>query len=157
MGLDAMILVFWMLTFNILTLKVMFSLSSLTFSLFTLLFHLHQEALCCSLLPVIKLSSAYLRLLIILLAILIPACDSISLTFHMMYSAFKLNKQGDNIEFWWPLFPIWNQSIVPCPAIAVASWPACRFLRRQISCFDTPISLRIFHSFLWSTWSKALV
>ena len=77
----------------------MFSLSSLTFSLFTLLFHLHQEALCSSLLPAIKLSSAYLRLLIILLAILIPACDSISLTFHMMYSAFKLNKQGDNIEF----------------------------------------------------------
>ena len=32
-------------------------------------------------------SSAYLRLLIFLLAILIPACASSSLTFHMMYSA----------------------------------------------------------------------
>jgi len=32
-------------------------------------------------------SSVYLRLLIFLLAILIPACASSSLTFHMMYSA----------------------------------------------------------------------
>ena len=31
-------------------------------------------------------------------AILIPACDSSSLSFLMMYSAPKLNKQGDNIQ-----------------------------------------------------------
>ena len=37
--------------------------------------------------------SAYLRLLIFLLAILIPACNSSSLAFLMMYSAYKLNKQ----------------------------------------------------------------
>ena len=30
--------------------------------------------------------------------ILIPACASSSPTFHMMYSAFKLNKQHDNIQ-----------------------------------------------------------
>ena len=41
---------------------------------------------------------AYLRLLIFLPAILIPACASFSLAFHMMYSACKLNKQGDNIQ-----------------------------------------------------------
>ena len=41
--------------------------------------------------------SAYLRLLIFLLAMLIPACASSSLAFCMMYSACKLNKQGDNI------------------------------------------------------------
>ena len=35
-------------------------------------------------------SSAYLRLLIFLLAILIPACASSSPTFRMMYSAYKL-------------------------------------------------------------------
>ena len=40
-------------------------------------------------------SSAYLRLLIFLLAILIPACTSSSPAFLMMYSAYKLNKQGD--------------------------------------------------------------
>ena len=27
-----------------------------------------------------------------------PACASSSLAFHMMYSAYKLNKQGDNIQ-----------------------------------------------------------
>ena len=49
-----------------------------------------------SLLSAIRVvSSAYLRLLIFLLAILIPACASSSLAFHMMYFAYKLNKQGD--------------------------------------------------------------
>ena len=42
-------------------------------------------------------SSAYLRLLIFLLAILIPACASSSPVFLMIYSAYKLNKQRDNI------------------------------------------------------------
>ena len=40
-------------------------------------------------------SSAYLRLFIFLLAILIPACASSTPAFLMMYSAYKLNKQGD--------------------------------------------------------------
>ena len=43
-------------------------------------------------------SSAYLRLLIFLPAILMPACVSPSPAFLMMYSAEKLNKQGDNIQ-----------------------------------------------------------
>ena len=30
------------------------------------------------------------------------------------------------------LFPILNQSIVPCPILTVASWPANRFFRRQV-------------------------
>ena len=38
-------------------------------------------------------SSAYLRLLILLPEILIPACASSSLAFHIMYTAYKLNKQ----------------------------------------------------------------
>ena len=29
-------------------------------------------------------------------------------------------------------FPIWNQSVVPCPVLTVASCPAYRFLRRQV-------------------------
>ena len=41
-------------------------------------------------------SSAYLRLLIFLPAILIPDCASSSPVFCMKYSAHKLNKQGDN-------------------------------------------------------------
>ena len=59
-------------------------------------------------------SSAYLRLLIFLPAILIPVCASSSPAFLMMYSAYKLNKQGDNIQPWCTPFSIWNQSVVPC-------------------------------------------
>ena len=59
-----------------------------------------------------------------------------------MYSAYKLNKQGDNIQPWHAPFPIWNQSVVPCPVLTVASWPAYRFLRRQVRWSGSPISLR---------------
>ena len=34
-----------------------------------------------------------------------------------MYSAYKLNKQGDNTKPWCIPFPIWNQSVVPCPVL----------------------------------------
>ena len=61
-----------------------------------------------------------------------------------MYSAYKLNKQGDNIQLWCTPFPIWNQSVVPCPVLTVASWPAYRFLRRQVRWSGIPISFRIF-------------
>ena len=74
--------------------------------------------------------SAYLRLLIFLLEVLIIACTSSSPAFLMMYFAHKLNKQGDNIQPWCTPFPIWSQSVVPCPVLNVASWLAHRFLRR---------------------------
>ena len=45
-------------------------------------------------------SSPYLRLLIFLPVNLIPACASSSPVFLMMYSAYKLNKQGDPITSW---------------------------------------------------------
>ena len=100
-------------------------------------------------------SSAYLRLLIFLPAVLIPACVSSSPAFLMMYSVYKLNKQGDNIQPWRTPFPIWNQSVVPCPVLTVASWSAYRFLKRQVRWSGIPVSLRIFHSLLWSPQSKA--
>ena len=63
---------------------------------FTLLFTLIKRLFSSSLLSAIRgVSSAYMMLLF-LLAVLISACDSSILTFHMMYSAYKLNKQGDN-------------------------------------------------------------
>ena len=78
LGLDAMILVFLMLSF-----KPAFSLFSFTFI---------KRLFSSSLLSAIRVvSSAYLRLLIFLLAILIPACGSYNLAFHLMYSACKLN------------------------------------------------------------------
>ena len=96
MGPDAMIFVFWMSSF-----KLTFSLSS-----FTLIKKFFSYS---SLSAIRVVSSAYLRLLIFLPAILIPACASFSLAFHMMYSAYKLNKQGDNIQPWCFPFLIWNQ------------------------------------------------
>ena len=87
--------------------------------------------------------SAYLRLLIFLSAILILACNSSGSAFSMMYSAYKLNKQGDDI---WPCtpFPILNQSLFLCLVLTVASWPANRFLRKQVWWSGISISLRIF-------------
>ena len=73
--------------------------------------------------------SVHLRLLIFLPEILMLACTLWSLTFHMMHSTYKLNKQGGNIQPWSTPFPILNQSIVPCLVLIVASWSAYRFHR----------------------------
>ena len=67
---------------------------------------------------------AYLKLLIFLPEILIPAYGSSSSAFLMRCSAYKLNKQGDDTQPWHNPFPVWNQSIVPCPVLTVVSWPA---------------------------------
>ena len=93
---EAMILVFWMLSF-----KPTFSLSSFSF-----IKRLFSSS---SLSAARVVSSAYLRLLIFLPAILIPACASSSPAFLLQYSAYKFNKQGDNIQPWCAPFPIWNQ------------------------------------------------
>ena len=75
------------LSFLNVELKPAFSLPSFT---------LIKRVFSSSLLSVIGVVSyAYLRLLIFLPAILIPAWDSSSLAFCIMYSAYKLNKQGD--------------------------------------------------------------
>ena len=127
---DVMILVSWMLNF-----KPAFSLSSFTF-----IKRLFSSSLLTSLRV---MSSAYLKLLIFLLSVLILACTWSSLAFPMIYLAYKLNKQDDNIQPWYNPSPIWNQSVVPCPVLTVASWPAYRFLRRQVRWSGIPNSLRI--------------
>ena len=112
---------------------------------FTLLFHFHQEAfqflftlchkggvICIS--EVIDISPGNLD----------SSCASSSPAFLMMYPAYKLNKQGDNIQPWCTPFPIWNQSIVPCLVLTVASWTAYRSLRRQLRWSGILICLRIF-------------
>ena len=99
MGSDAMILVFWMWSF-----KAAFSLS-----FFTVIKKLFNSS---SLSAIRVILSVYMMLLIFLPAILIPACASASHVFYIMYSAYKLNKQGDNIQPWLTPFPIWNQSVV---------------------------------------------
>ena len=93
-------------------------------------------------------SSADLRFLIFLPVILILVCNSSTLALHMMSSACILNKQGDNIQPWHTPFPILNQSIVPCLVLTVASWPACKYLIRQLRWSGISISFRIFQ-FVW--------
>ena len=97
MGLDAVILVFGMWSF-----KPAFSPYSFTF---------FKRLFSSSLLSAIReISSAYLRLSMFLPAVLIPACASSSPArifvciqyvhhriFCMVYSIYKLNKQGDSI------------------------------------------------------------
>ena len=83
-------------------------------------------------------------------------CASSCPAFFMIYSVYKLNKQGDNIQPWCTPFPTWNQSIVPWLVLPVASWPAYRFHRRQVRWTSISISLRIFHSLRWSTQSNTL-
>ena len=85
MGPDAMIFVLWMLSFK----------SNFSLSCFTFIKRLFSSS---SLSAIRVVSSAYLRLLIFLPAVLILACASSSLAFCMMYSAYKLNKQSDNIQ-----------------------------------------------------------
>ena len=72
-----------------LSFKPTFSLSSFTFI---------KRLFSSSLSAIRVVSSVYLRLLLFLPPILIPDCASSSLAFHMMYSAFKLNKKGDIIH-----------------------------------------------------------
>ena len=88
MGPDAMILLFFFFHFFEVLSQLFHSPLSLSPRLFS----------SSSLSAISVVSSAYLRLLIFLLTILIPACASSSLAFHMMYSAYRLNKQGDNIQ-----------------------------------------------------------
>ena len=98
MGPNAMILVFWMLSF-----KPTFSLSSFTFI---------KRLFISSLSALRVVSSAYLRLLIFLLAILIPACASSN-------PQYGLNKHGDNIQPWQytgikPRSPALQVDSLPC-------------------------------------------
>ena len=98
----------------------------------------------------------YLRLLIFLPTILIPACASSSPTFCMMYSAYKLNEQCNNIQPWHTPFPNLE--------------PVCCSMSGSNCCFLTCIQVsqkarkvvwyshffKNFSSLLWSTQSKAL-
>ena len=120
MGLDAMILGFLIFSF-----KLTLSLSS-----FTLIKKLFSSS---SLSAIRVLLSAYLKLLIFLQKILIPACNSSSPAFLMMRSAYRLNKQGDSRQPCHTPFSIINQTVVPYRVQTVAPWPACRSLRKHLS------------------------
>ena len=67
------------------------------------------------------ISSAYLRLLIFLLPILIPAYNSSSPAFLIMCLGYRLNKQDDSRQPCHTPFSILNQSVVPYRVLTVVS------------------------------------
>ena len=117
MGPDAMILVSWILSFKFFTLLFDFYQEALQF-LFTFC---HKGGIIC-ISDIIKISPGNLD----------SSLCFIQPSIYMMYSAYKLNKQGGNIQAWCASFLIWNQSIISCLVLTVASSPAYRFLRRQV-------------------------
>ena len=91
--------------FLILSFKPVLSLSSFT---------LIKRLLSSSLLSAIRVvSSTYLRLLMFLPPIFIPACNSSSLAFLTICSAYRLNKQGDSRQSCCTPFSVLNLSVVP--------------------------------------------
>ena len=97
LGPDAMILSFLVFSF-----KSVFSISSIML--------IKQLFSFSSLSAITVVWSAYLRLLIFLPAILIPAWDSSSPAFRMIYSSWKF-KQGDNTQACHSPFLIWTSQL----------------------------------------------
>ena len=85
MGPDVMILAFLMLSFK----------TAFLLSFFTFIKRLFSSS---SLSAIWMVLFAYLRLLLFIPGILIPACASPNQAFYMMCSAYKLNKQRNNIQ-----------------------------------------------------------
>ena len=97
MGSNTMTLVFWMLNF-----KPTFSLTSFTFI---------KRLFSSSLSAIRVLSSAYLRLLIFLLAILIPACASSSLAFWVIYCAYRASLVAQLVKNLPAMLETWVRSL----------------------------------------------
>ena len=121
-GPNAMILVFWMLSFkpafsglkklsSFIFIKRLFSYSSLS--------------------AILVVSSAYLRFIDISYSNPAQhfACCILQRSWISRVTRYSLDR-----------LPIWNQSVVSCPVLTVASWPAYRFLRKQVRWSNTPIS-----------------
>ena len=92
-------------------------------------------------------SSTYLKSFMFPLPILVPAWMHPAR--HFPWHAQHTNRMTASS----PVIPvsILNQSVVLYAVLTVASWPAYRFLRRQVRGSGIPISLRAFHSLLWFT------
>ena len=138
MGLDVMILVFWMLSF-----KPTFSLSSFTFikRLFSIINYntlliinyIYNNYITINLiiwiLEWVAISffrgSSWLRdqTLISFISGRFFTIWAIREALYLYISTYKLKSQSDNIQPWHTPFPIWNQSFVPCLVLTVVSCP----------------------------------
>ena len=142
MELDAMILVFWMLSF-----KPTFSLSSFTFI---------KRLFSSSSLSAIRVVSSqnwgywYFSQQSWFQLVLHPAWHFAWCILHICLISRVIMYIVDVLLFQF------GTSLFSMSSSNVASWPAYRFLRRQARWCDIPISLRIFCYLLWSTQSKPL-
>ena len=91
-----------------LSLLIFSFMQALSLSSFTLIKSLFSSS---SLSAIRVVLSAYLRWLMLLLCILIVACNPSSLVFLMMCSVYRLDKQGDRRQPCYTLFSILNQSV----------------------------------------------
>ena len=131
------------LTFLNVEFKPTFSLSSFTFI---------KKLFSYSLSAIRVVWSAYLKLLIFLPAILIPACASSSLAFHMMYSAYKLKISRMTIYSLDVLFSQFGTSPLFHVQFQLLLLDLhTGFTEGRLRWAGIPISGRIFHSLLWST------
>ena len=69
-------------------------------------------------------------------------CTAVTqLCIYMHSFSCRFNNQGDNIQPCHTPLPVWAQAVVPCLVQTVASWPAYKFLRRQVRWSSIPIIL----------------
>ena len=132
-GPNAMILVFWMLSF-----KPTFSLSSFTFIRGSLVpLHFLPQGWC----HLLTWGYWYFFWKSWFQLVPHPACASSSLAFPMLYSADSWISRvtTGSLDILLSRFepsvvpcPVEKHSVVPCPFLTVASWPTYRFLRRQV-------------------------
>ena len=124
---DAMIFVFWMLS-----IKPTYSLSRVTFI----------KRLFSSSLSAIRLvSSAYFRWLIFLC----QSCFHLEIPPAQCFSLCSLCRSYiSKVAIIQPRgtpFPFWSQSVVLFPVLIVASWPAYKFIKRQVRLSGIPWNL----------------
>ena len=143
MGLDAMILIFWMLSF-----KLAFSLFSFTFL---------KRLFSCSLFSAIMVVIIYMSEIIDIspcnldssLCFIQPSILQGVLCIAVQLAGWQYTTSMSSFPYLEPVHCSMSGSI--------ASWPTYRFLRRQVRWSNISISLRIFHSSLWSTQSVDFV
>ena len=76
--------------------------------------------------------------------------DTTGRLLSLTHSAYKLNKQGDNIQPWCPPFPIWNQSVVESLSILPVSLTQKLRVMLYSSCHTWGTHLSNFHDWLVS-------
>ena len=113
-------------------------LSPFSLSSFTFIKRLFSSS---SLSAIRVVSPAHLRILLFLPAILIPTCASSSPAFRKMYSAYRLNKQRDNIQPWHTPFILhyslcvdhnkWWKFWWEYQTTLPASWEICMQVKKQ--------------------------